>query len=276
MTYKIDDFGIYRPEIPVTHRDVEYQETGFETLVKMQSKHFWYIGRHKFLFTSLQKYLKHTHQNIIDLGGGVGGWIKYLTDTSEFKFKKFALGDSSNVALIEAKKVLPKGIDVFQVDLMSTQWNEVWDVIFLLDVLEHCPDDVSILNEVYKSLKPGGLLIMTTPALMCFWSHNDEYAKHLRRYSAKDYVRLASLTNFKLIDARYFMFFLSPLYWLSRKFKLRELSEEDLINAIKKEHEIPHPWVNYLLTKLFSAESAVGHAVRFPWGTSILGVFQKL
>ncbi len=158
---------------------------------------------------------------------------------------------------------------------MATHWKEKWDVIFLLDVVEHCPDDVSIFNQAYESLKPGGLLFVSTPALMCFWSYNDESMNHLRRYSLSDYEKLATLTKFKLIDARYFMFFLSPLYWLSRKVKPKGLSKKEIENAIEREHKVPNSFINFLLSKIFSAESPIGHYVRFPWGTSVLGVFEK-
>lgn len=276
MTYKLDSFGINRPITAVSHRDDEYQEAEFKTLLEMQDRHFWYVGRHKFLLGCLKKYLKQSHKNLIDLGGGVGGWIKYLIDRFPFGFEEIALGDSSNVALMGAKTVLPDSISFYQVDLMATHWREKWDVIFLLDVIEHCPDDEAILNQVFEALKPGGLLIVSTPALMYFWSYNDEFAKHLRRYNISDYERLAGLTGFKLLDARYFMFFLSPLYWLSRKSKTKGLSKVEIKASIEKKHQVPRFPINYLLSKIFSAETPLGHHLKFPWGTSVLGVFQKL
>ncbi|MBK4734221.1 class I SAM-dependent methyltransferase [Noviherbaspirillum pedocola] len=275
MSYTLDKDGIYRPETPVAHRNEEYQESGFTTLLNMQSKHFWYVGRHKFLLGSLKKHLKESHKTAIDLGGGVGGWVKYLSEKFPHNFEEIALGDSSEVALIGARKILPKEASLYQVDLMATNWKEKWDVIFLLDVIEHCPDDISILKQAYESLKPGGLLIVTTPALMYFWSYNDDYSNHLRRYNISDYGRLAKLTGFNLIDARYFMFFLSPLYWLSRKTKPKNLSKEEVENAVQKEHAAPSRWVNFLLSKIFSAESPMGQYFKFPWGTSVLGVFEK-
>jgi hypothetical protein len=110
---------------------------------------------------------------------------------------------------------------------------------------------------------------------MYFWSHNDEYARHLRRYSIADYESLSGKTGFKLVDARYFMFFLSPLYWISRKTKSKQLTGAELEAAIIKEHQVPTSFINSTLTKIFSAESPVGHYVHFPWGTSVLGVFEK-
>lgn len=275
MSYALDKHGIFRNSTPVAHRNDEYQESGFKLLLDMQAKHFWYAGRHKFLLTALKKNTSDSHQSVIDLGGGVGGWAKYLCDHAAASFNEIAMGDSSEVALLGARGVLPDHIGLYQVDLVNLQWKSRWDVIFLLDVIEHCPDDEGILRQAYEALKPGGKLIVSTPALMYFWSHNDEFARHLRRYNISDYRNLASKTGFKLADARYFMFFLSPLYWLSRKAKSKKLTGEALEAAILKEHQVPNRFVNYVLMKIFSAESPIGHVVRFPWGTSVLGIFEK-
>lgn len=118
MTYNLDSFGINRPITPVSHRDDEYQEAGFKMLLEMQACHFWYVGRHKFLLGCLKRHLKQSHKNLIDLGGGVGGWIKYLIDRLHFDFEEIALGDSSNVALMGAKTVLPNHVSFYQVDLI--------------------------------------------------------------------------------------------------------------------------------------------------------------
>lgn len=275
MTYVLDERGIFRPDIPVSHRNDEYQESGFRTLLDMQEKHFWYIGRHKFLLNSLLRTTPASGLKAIDLGGGVGGWARYLLDHQAQRFDELAMGDSSEVALLGARTVLPSTVNLYQTDLMNLQWHNRWDVIFLLDVIEHCPDDIGVLQQVYQALKPGGKLIVSTPALQYFWSYNDEYSQHLRRYSVADYQKLADQTDFKLVDARYFMFFLSPLYWLSRNSKPKHLSADELEIAIQKEHQVPAKWLNWALAKIFSAESPIGHRVNFPWGTSVLGVFEK-
>lgn len=275
MTYALDESGIFRPLTPVSHRNDEYKDAGFKTLLDMQEKHFWYIGRHKFLLNSLLRTTPISGLKAIDLGGGVGGWARYLMDHQPQRFEELAMGDSSDIALLGARTVLPSSVNLYQVDLMNLQWQDRWDVIFLLDVIEHCPDDKEILRQVYTALKPGGRLIVSTPALQYFWSYNDEYSHHLRRYSVTDYENLATQTNFKLIDARYFMFFLSPLYWLSRKSKPKHLSAEELAKVVQNEHRVPPRWLNWSLARVFGAETPIGHHIRFPWGTSVLGVFEK-
>jgi len=45
--------------------------------------------------------------------------------------------------------------------------------------------------------------------------------------------------------------------------------------AMEDEHKVPGRIVNGLLSLVFYAESPLGHVIPFPWGTSILGIFEK-
>jgi hypothetical protein len=38
----------------------------------------------------------------------------------------------------------PSADGIHQIDLMNLGWRERWDVAFLLDVIEHLPDDVVV------------------------------------------------------------------------------------------------------------------------------------
>lgn len=269
--------GIHRPATPVAHRDEEYQQEQFRTLVAMQERHFWYRGRHRFLLSALDRHApKKEGLRAIDLGGGCGGWLRYLAEHRPAWAQTLALADSSQVALGFAADVLPAGTARYQIDLMNLGWDKEWDAAFLLDVLEHIPDDATALRQVRASLKPGGLLFVTTPALPAFWSYNDDLAKHLRRYTRSDFTRLAAETGFELCDARYFMFLLSPLYWLARKRGgIAQMSEAQKKDLFERSHRVPAAPVNGLLASAFAAETPLGHWMRFPWGTSILGVFRR-
>jgi SAM-dependent methyltransferase len=276
MIYSLDELGIYRSSERVAHKGDEYDETGFEFLADMQRDHFWYRGRHRFLLRSLGAEMPAGRPSAIDLGGGTGGWVHYLSDRLGADLSELAMADSSDIALVKARGSLPRQIDLYQADLMNLGWRDRWDLAFLLDVIEHCPDDREIFRQALKALRPGGKLFVTTPALQIFWSYNDEVAHHLRRYSVDQYRQLAEATGFRLVDARYFMFFLSPLYFVSRKVAWRNSGAEDKRQLFEREHRTPHPYVNGVLRKIFEAETGIGHAVRFPWGTSVLGIFEKM
>jgi len=180
------------------------------------------------------------------------------------------------VALTLAASVLPPNAQRYQIDLMQLHMREQWDAAFLLDVIEHLPDDLQALVQAREALKPGGYLFVTTPAFPQFWSYNDDMGNHLRRYRRGDFERLAQQSGLTLCDARYFMFFLSPLYVLSRiKPHLTTLTAAQKRELLFKQHQVPPAPVNRMLSAIFAAETPLGYCLRFPWGTSILGVFKK-
>jgi len=73
-------------------------------------------------------------------------------------------------------------------------------------------------------------------------------------------------------------FFLNPLLFLSRALtlpKARRLSEFEQYRLAAKMHKTPSWPVNLFPKAIFAAETPLGHWIPFPWGTSLLGVFQK-
>lgn len=273
--------GIFVPPQELEHREHEYASENFDLLLSMQQRHFWYRGRHRFLWHAAQRQLqrcgRQSHQRIVDLGGGCGGWIRYLHDRSRVAIDELAIADSSLRALEYAKGVLPDSATRYHIDLLSLQWKNRWDVSFLLDVLEHIPEDEAALSQIRDALVPGGMLFITTPALKQFWTSNDDLVHHVRRYSRHDFQRLVEKSGFELLDARYFMFFLSPLLlasrWMSRP--AADLSESERQERLAAEHRIPNPITNTVFAGVFAAETPLGHVIRFPWGTSILAVLRK-
>jgi SAM-dependent methyltransferase len=282
MNYSRNANDIFVSDFPVAHRDDEYDPAGFDLLRDMQSRHFWYQGRHRFLLRALKANLKHlparaSGLQTIDLGGGCGGWINYLQDRFPGAFSELALADSSLRALELAGPVMGETVARYQTDLLRLGWRDRWDAAFLLDVLEHIPNDTEVLLQIAQALRPGGLLFVTTPALQWFWSYNDDMAHHIRRYTKRDFARLAGTTGLQLRQTRYFMFFLSPLLWFSRRKgpEPANMSKDEINYLAKRTHRVPAAPVNGLLRFVFSLETPLGLWLPFPWGTSILGVFQK-
>jgi len=263
----------------VVHRDDEYDPSGFAILNEIQERHFWYRGRHRFLLGSVHRHLGTVGSpRVIDLGGGCGGWIAYLAARKRFPTAELALADSAPEALGLAAQILPAGTKTFQIDLLNLPWTDRWDVAFLLDVLEHIPAHEEALRNVHRALAPGGLLFITAPALQAFWSWNDEAVHHVRRYSKADFRRLGAACGYRLLDARYFMFFLSPLLLAARlavRPDLELMSKEQRWALLARMHRVPGPVVNGTLGLVFCCETPLGHYLPFPWGSSVLAVLQK-
>jgi ubiquinone/menaquinone biosynthesis C-methylase UbiE len=69
--------------------------------------------------------------------------------------------------------------------------NDSFDAITLTDVLEHVADEKAALDELFRVLKPGGRLVITTPHQGLFgFMDPDNYAWHLRTRFPRLYRRL--------------------------------------------------------------------------------------
>jgi SAM-dependent methyltransferase len=281
-TLFVPSSGVSVRRTGVSHSADEYDEYGFDLLFRMQEQHFWYRGRHRFLLAALKMELARLDASAstlsaIDLGAGCGGWIDYLLKRSEPRFGELALADSSPRALKFAATLVNAELSRFQVDLRDLGWKERWDIVFLLDVLEHIAEHRHVLQQIHQCLKPNGLLFLTAPALHFFWSYNDEWARHQRRYTPEDLRSLAHQCDFARCEVRFFMFFLSPLLYLSRLKGIRPgtRSRDEIREFFTRSHRVPSKPLNVLLTWIFSMETPLGLWLPFPWGTSVLGIFRK-
>ena len=69
-------------------------------------------------------------------------------------------------------------------DARNIPFRDEFDVIGAFDVLEHIDEDVAVIDEVRKALRPGGGFLMSVPQHPALWSQQDERAFHVRRYTA--------------------------------------------------------------------------------------------
>lgn len=56
------------------------------------------------------------------------------------------------------------------------------NLVLMMDVLEHVPDDVALVQEYADQLAPGTRFIVTVPAFQWLWSGHDVFLEHYRRY----------------------------------------------------------------------------------------------
>jgi SAM-dependent methyltransferase len=70
------------------------------------------------------------------------------------------------------------------------------DTVILTEVLEHCPDPKQVLSEIFRVLKPGGVLFLTIPFLWML--HEVPYDEY--RYTPFSLKRFLELAGFATID----------------------------------------------------------------------------
>lgn len=70
------------------------------------------------------------------------------------------------------------------VSFTRTPPGERFDVLLLLDVIEHVPDDAEFLHGLTRdNLAEGGTVVISVPAWQPLFSKHDEALRHYRRYS---------------------------------------------------------------------------------------------
>jgi hypothetical protein len=78
-------------------------------------------------------------------------------------------------------------------DYTAEQPEGPFDVVLMLDVVEHVANDRTFVRHIADSLlAPGGRVIISVPAYMSLFTEHDRYLHHFRRYSPRDGRRLLS------------------------------------------------------------------------------------
>lgn len=105
---------------------------------------------------------KHSASKVLDLGCGNGAFT-HLLHRQGFKVEGFD-GSASGVAL--ARKHYP-GIQFSQLDLVvghiPEHYRGQFDAVVSVEVIEHLLLPRMLVQNAMQALKPGGLLILTTP-----------------------------------------------------------------------------------------------------------------
>ncbi len=124
----------------------------------------WYIKREIRKWARQQKSSNST--NILDAGAGFGQYVYFISGLSE-KFnvkavdlKEELISDCTNFF----SKTKRAGRVTFETgDLTNFVEKENFDMILSVDVMEHIENDRKVFSNFFTSLRPGGLLIISTP-----------------------------------------------------------------------------------------------------------------
>ncbi len=88
--------------------------------------------------------------------------------------------------------------------------NGEFDLITMLDVIEHVPDDLDVLGEAKRVLSEDGIILVMVPAYQWMWGPQDEIAHHYRRYTRGSLLNSLTRAGFKPGHSTYFNTLLFP------------------------------------------------------------------
>jgi len=106
-------------------------------------------------------------EKIADAGSGFGQYVYYLSKRypkariTGLDIKQEQVDDCNQ--FFTAIKCNHR-VNFRYADLTKLEENEKWDLVLSVDVMEHIEDDRTVFRHLYKGLRPGGILLISTPS----------------------------------------------------------------------------------------------------------------
>lgn len=229
----------------------------------LEDHYWWFVSRRKMALKLLAQYAPKS-VDVLDLGCGTGALMSRLEQTMK------PVGLDYSVLAVEFCK--ERGLhDLIQGDAEKLPFqNDSFDAVVSLDTLEHVEHDDLAMKEIFRILRPGGVLVMNVPAYKWLWGPHDVALMHFRRYTRGSAVRLLERSGFKLESSSYSVFFLFPIVLL-----IRALDKTRHGPAKVRLPSVPSP-INAALAILQDIETAILTRVPLPWGSSVVAVARKV
>lgn len=145
-----------------------------------------------------------------------------------------------------------------------------YDVVLLLDVIEHIADTTAFLESAAFHLKPGGHVIVNVPALEALTSRYDTVVGHLRRYDKPMLRHALGDAKLDVRLMRYWGLSLVPIALL-RKLYVRRIESTDAVTTAG--FQPPVKMINGVLAAMGAVETTLLKSP--PVGTSLLAIARK-
>jgi SAM-dependent methyltransferase len=232
-----------------------------ESMARLEEEHWWFRARRDILDRAVERLVGTTG---LALTVGVGA-------TREAEM----LARRSRLVAIDRAPITPDCASfalATRADAVALPFSdEVFDAVFIFDVLEHIEDDARVLAEIRRVLRPGAKLLLTVPAFMFLFGLQDVVSEHKRRYRRTGLADLLRRSGFDVDYNTYFNTLLFPpiaaVRLLRRVFPGRTGDAEG--GSSDFDLRLPGS-VEKVLESLFSAERHAIGATTLPFGISIL------
>lgn len=157
-------------------------------------------------------------------------------------------------------------LDLFK---MGNDFNQKFDTVLLVHVLEHIKEDRKALAHIHSLLSTGGRLLIQVPAFQWLFSNHDISIGHYRRYNKKALIDLIDPKMYKVVKIWYQdpIGILGSLYFF--KWKKTKLKSEEGRQLISTQ--------GYFYDRyLIPIESFLEKFINFPFGLNLTIVLEKI
>lgn len=234
-------------------------------IFRVEEDLWWYRGRRSICFDLLDRHLpKGSDLDILDFGCGTGYNLELLK-----RYGRARGVDMSPEALEFCRR---RGVEnvILHEEAKLPFEDESFDLVTAFDVIEHIEDDRGALVEMRRVLRPGGCLLIYTPALPWLYSEHDRLVHHQRRYMKRELGNKMTEAGFELNHLAYSNLLVLPgvmvfkvIFWLLGRGKHLEMN-------------VPPTPVNEFCAWLCELEKPLVMGRGLPLGMSLVAVGRKV
>jgi 2-polyprenyl-3-methyl-5-hydroxy-6-metoxy-1,4-benzoquinol methylase len=233
----------------------------YDRMAEHDSTHWWYRARREVLASVIaRKVTLPPTARILEIGCGTGHNLPMLA----------RFGDVDAIEIDEtsreiAAKRLGHDVGASPLPELSGVPENHYDMVALLDVLEHVQNDRAALQAIAQRLRPGGTILLTVPQFPWMWSGHDVANHHFRRYTKKALRAAIADAGLDIILLQSFNSLLFPLAAADRVVA-RATGRKGSDDAQ------PPAGVNQLFQSIFGLERHLVGRVPMPPGLSLIAV----
>lgn len=211
--------------------------------------------------------------SILDAGTGYGQYTYFMLKNLQpckikaIDIKENWVEDCNN--FFQQQKIL--NVEFSIEDLTKLNYNEEFDLILCVDVMEHIADDEKVFRNFFNALKPNGYLVINTPSIFGGSDVHDEteesfIGEHARvGYSKEDFENKLHPIGFNTFKSKYTYGFWGDKAWrLGIKYPMLLLNISKVFFLILPFYFILTFPLTYLMMYLdFSKKNEIGSGINF-------------
>lgn len=233
-------------------------------MAAVEDTHWWFQGRRAILNAIISQLGLPAQADILEAGCGTGGNLAMLArygSVHAMELDETSLGYARGRGT--GTVVWGKLPDQIPFD------GRKFDLVVLLDVMEHIAEDDEAIKSLTSRLNEGGWLVITVPAFQFLYGAHDVIHHHFRRYNKSGLKTVLCGHGLEITQLSYFNTFLFPFVAAVRLAgKLVPARGSDLGGS-------SFCIVNRLLSALFGAERHLLKLMPLPFGVSLVAVCRK-
>lgn len=179
----------------------------YDRMAAHDTTHWWYRARREILADYLARHAAlPADARILEIGCGTGHNLPMLA-----RFGDVDAIEIDAAAAAIASQRLGKPVGSAPLPELAGVAPGSYDLVAVLDVIEHVDDDVAALKAMARVLKSGGSILITVPAHQWMWSAHDVVNHHKRRYSKRTLLAALERAGLRWNRPRWFNALLFPV-----------------------------------------------------------------